>query len=148
MPEGASDTDIQPLEGQETEGGSTDVGDVSWVVPTLHVTIATAPQGCAVARVAGRCHRRHVNRTQGARCTPRKRSPRRWSTSTKSRRPLKAMRAEFEKQARQHGFPGVRAARSTADSEVTPTYGRAGGVPDPPDGFRCGNCSSARPSGR
>ena len=33
------------LEGQEQEGGSTDVGDVSWVTPTLHVSVATAPRG-------------------------------------------------------------------------------------------------------
>ena len=36
---------IRPLEGQVPEGGSTDVGDISWVAPTLHVTVATAPQG-------------------------------------------------------------------------------------------------------
>ena len=36
---------VSPLEGQEKEGGSTDVGDVSWVVPTLHVSVATAPRG-------------------------------------------------------------------------------------------------------
>ncbi|HEX9187869.1 MAG TPA: amidohydrolase, partial [Vicinamibacteria bacterium] len=36
---------ISPLEGQEREGGSTDVGDVSWNVPTLHVSVATAPPG-------------------------------------------------------------------------------------------------------
>jgi aminobenzoyl-glutamate utilization protein B len=35
---------IHPLEGQVEEGGSTDVGDVSWVVPTLHLTVATAPK--------------------------------------------------------------------------------------------------------
>jgi len=35
---------IKPLEGQEAEGGSTDVGDVSWIVPTLHVSITTAPE--------------------------------------------------------------------------------------------------------
>ncbi len=39
------DTAIGPLEGQEKEGGSTDVGDVSWNVPTLHVSVATAPRG-------------------------------------------------------------------------------------------------------
>jgi len=39
------DLQIQPLEGQEEEGGSSDVGDVSWVVPTLHVTVATAAKG-------------------------------------------------------------------------------------------------------
>ena len=27
----------------EPEGGSTDVADVSWVVPTLHLSVATAP---------------------------------------------------------------------------------------------------------
>jgi aminobenzoyl-glutamate utilization protein B len=45
VPELGMDTRIRPLEGQELEGGSTDVGDVSWVVPTLHLTVATAPQG-------------------------------------------------------------------------------------------------------
>ncbi|HSD65347.1 MAG TPA: amidohydrolase, partial [Vicinamibacteria bacterium] len=39
------DTAIGPLEGQEKEGGSSDVGDVSWNVPTLHVSVATAPRG-------------------------------------------------------------------------------------------------------
>lgn len=39
------DTRLQPLEGQESTGGSTDVGDVSWNVPTLHVSVATAPAG-------------------------------------------------------------------------------------------------------
>jgi aminobenzoyl-glutamate utilization protein B len=34
---------VQPLEGQAEEGGSTDVGDVSWIAPTLHVSVATAP---------------------------------------------------------------------------------------------------------
>jgi aminobenzoyl-glutamate utilization protein B len=38
-------TGVRPLEGQENQGGSTDVGDVSWNVPTLHVSIATAPAG-------------------------------------------------------------------------------------------------------
>lgn len=37
--------EIQPLEGQEREGGSTDVGDVSWLVPTLHVSVTTAAEG-------------------------------------------------------------------------------------------------------
>jgi aminobenzoyl-glutamate utilization protein B len=36
---------IVPLEGQEPSGGSTDVGDVSWVVPTLHLSVTTAPAG-------------------------------------------------------------------------------------------------------
>jgi aminobenzoyl-glutamate utilization protein B len=43
VPESGMDTRIQPLEGQEPEGGSTDVGDVSWVVPTLNLTVATSP---------------------------------------------------------------------------------------------------------
>lgn len=33
----------RPLEGQEFKGGSTDVGDVSWNVPTIHVSVTTAP---------------------------------------------------------------------------------------------------------
>jgi aminobenzoyl-glutamate utilization protein B len=37
------DTSIRSLENQQQEGGSTDVGDVSWVVPTLNLTVATAP---------------------------------------------------------------------------------------------------------
>jgi aminobenzoyl-glutamate utilization protein B len=38
-------TDIVPLpeEPTEPEGGSTDVGDVSWVVPVLHLEVTTAP---------------------------------------------------------------------------------------------------------
>ena len=39
------ETAIGSLQGQEPEGGSTDVGDVSWVTPTLHVSVATAPRG-------------------------------------------------------------------------------------------------------
>ncbi len=37
---------IQPLKEKpgDPEGGSTDVGDVSWVVPTLHVSVTTAPK--------------------------------------------------------------------------------------------------------
>ena len=35
---------IRSLEGQPEEGGSTDVGDVSWIVPTLNLTVATAPK--------------------------------------------------------------------------------------------------------
>jgi aminobenzoyl-glutamate utilization protein B len=41
-PKGMDGT-IWPLEGQQAQGGSTDVGDVSWNVPTLHVSVATAP---------------------------------------------------------------------------------------------------------
>jgi aminobenzoyl-glutamate utilization protein B len=43
VPETGMDMGIQPLENQEQEGGSTDVGDVSWIVPTLTLTVATAP---------------------------------------------------------------------------------------------------------
>jgi aminobenzoyl-glutamate utilization protein B len=38
------DTTVQALLGQEQQGGSTDVGDVSWNLPTLHVSVATAPK--------------------------------------------------------------------------------------------------------
>jgi aminobenzoyl-glutamate utilization protein B len=44
VPEAGMDKAIKPLENQEMEGGSTDVGDVSWVAPTLHVTVATSPK--------------------------------------------------------------------------------------------------------
>lgn len=39
--------EVQPLDENpgEPEGGSTDVADVSWNVPTLHVSITTAPAG-------------------------------------------------------------------------------------------------------
>ena len=33
---------IEPIK-KDPQGGSTDVGDVSWVVPTLHFYVATAP---------------------------------------------------------------------------------------------------------
>jgi aminobenzoyl-glutamate utilization protein B len=38
---------VQPLEPpkKDPEGGSTDVGDVSWIVPTLHLSVTTAPEG-------------------------------------------------------------------------------------------------------
>jgi aminobenzoyl-glutamate utilization protein B len=38
--------EIKPLEDPKPNppGGSTDVGDVSWVVPTLHLSVTTAPQ--------------------------------------------------------------------------------------------------------
>jgi aminobenzoyl-glutamate utilization protein B len=43
VPEAGMDASIQPLEGQQMEGGSTDVGDVSSVVPTITLTVATSP---------------------------------------------------------------------------------------------------------
>jgi aminobenzoyl-glutamate utilization protein B len=38
---------VQPLEEPRPDppGGSTDVADVSWLVPTLHVSVTTAPEG-------------------------------------------------------------------------------------------------------
>ncbi len=42
-PEKGVDGQIKPLEGQEPEGGSSDVGDISWNVPTLHLSVTTAP---------------------------------------------------------------------------------------------------------
>ena len=37
---------VQPLEPpkKDPDGGSTDVGDVSWIVPTLHLSVTTAPE--------------------------------------------------------------------------------------------------------
>jgi aminobenzoyl-glutamate utilization protein B len=37
---------VQPLEPpkKDPDGGSTDVGDVSWLVPTLHLSVTTAPE--------------------------------------------------------------------------------------------------------
>lgn len=47
VPERGMDPSVKPLdpEGLEPEGGSTDVGDVSWLVPTLHFSLTTAPYG-------------------------------------------------------------------------------------------------------
>ncbi|MEK7710334.1 MAG: amidohydrolase [Planctomycetota bacterium] len=44
-PEKGLNGSIKPLEGQIPEGGSTDVGDVSWIVPTVHLSVTTAPDG-------------------------------------------------------------------------------------------------------
>ena len=40
------DGEVKPLEMPKPDppGGSTDVGDVSWVVPTLHLSVTTAPE--------------------------------------------------------------------------------------------------------
>jgi len=43
VPETGMFEGVKPLEGQTPEGGSTDVGDVSWIAPTLHVSVATSP---------------------------------------------------------------------------------------------------------
>jgi aminobenzoyl-glutamate utilization protein B len=45
VPEKGMFAGIKPLEGQKPEGGSTDVADISWIAPTLHVTVATSPEG-------------------------------------------------------------------------------------------------------
>jgi aminobenzoyl-glutamate utilization protein B len=39
--------EVQPLNPPkpDPEGGSTDVGDISWIVPTLHMSVTTAPAG-------------------------------------------------------------------------------------------------------
>ena len=65
VPETGMDMGIKPLENQEQEGGSTDVGDVSWIVPTLTLTVATAPAERSLARLARGRDRRHVDRPQG-----------------------------------------------------------------------------------
>ncbi|HWJ07152.1 MAG TPA: amidohydrolase [Steroidobacteraceae bacterium] len=44
VPEAGMFGGIKPLEGQVAEGGSTDVADVSWIAPTLHVSVATSPK--------------------------------------------------------------------------------------------------------
>jgi aminobenzoyl-glutamate utilization protein B len=36
--------EIEALDAQVEEGGSTDVGDVSWIVPTLNLTVVTSPK--------------------------------------------------------------------------------------------------------
>jgi Metal-dependent amidase/aminoacylase/carboxypeptidase len=45
VPELGMSTTIKTFEEQVPEGGSSDVGDISWIAPTLHVTIATSPLG-------------------------------------------------------------------------------------------------------
>lgn len=45
VPEVGMFSGVKPLEDQQAEGGSTDVADVSWVAPTLHVSVATSPLG-------------------------------------------------------------------------------------------------------
>lgn len=44
VPPRGLNSSIKSLEGQVAEGGSTDVGDVSWVVPTIHLSVTTAPE--------------------------------------------------------------------------------------------------------
>jgi aminobenzoyl-glutamate utilization protein B len=43
-PETGLSTMIHPLEGQEQTGGSSDVGDVSWIAPVIHLSVTTAPE--------------------------------------------------------------------------------------------------------
>ena len=44
VPDVGMDRRIHSLNDQPVEGGSTDVGDVSWVVPTLHLSVVTSPK--------------------------------------------------------------------------------------------------------
>jgi aminobenzoyl-glutamate utilization protein B len=46
VPDIGLNTKIEPLKDPkpDPDGGSTDVGDVSWLVPTLHVSVVTAPK--------------------------------------------------------------------------------------------------------
>ena len=41
-------TKIAPLPNEPTTGGSTDVGDVSWIVPTMGVLVPGEPKGISV----------------------------------------------------------------------------------------------------
>jgi aminobenzoyl-glutamate utilization protein B len=43
VPEAGMESDFNPLNDQVAKASSSDVGDVSWIVPTLHVTVTTAP---------------------------------------------------------------------------------------------------------
>jgi aminobenzoyl-glutamate utilization protein B len=44
VPETGISTEVKPLQKpDDPEGGSTDVADVSWIAPTLHVSVVTAP---------------------------------------------------------------------------------------------------------
>ena len=45
LPELGMATGIKRVEEQTEEGGSTDVGDISWVAPTLNLSVATSPIG-------------------------------------------------------------------------------------------------------
>ena len=44
VPEAGMVGEVSPLENQPQEGGSTDVADISWIAPTLHLTVATSPK--------------------------------------------------------------------------------------------------------
>ena len=82
--------------GRCREGGSTDVGDVSWIAPTLHVTVATAPLGAPwhawpVVATGGMSIGHKGMMPRRRRC-----SPRRWSISTSSPHALAAVQAEFK----------------------------------------------------
>jgi len=44
VPPVGMDRGIESLDTQIEEGGSTDVGDVSWIVPTLNLTVVTSPK--------------------------------------------------------------------------------------------------------
>ena len=61
------DAEVRPL--RETEenpsGGSTDVGDVSYIVPTIRLRAPYSRQGCALAFLGRGRLGRHVHRSQG-----------------------------------------------------------------------------------
>ena len=56
---------IKPLVMDLPDVGSTDVGDVSWVVPTVQLSAATWVPGTAAHSWQGRGGRRHEHRRQG-----------------------------------------------------------------------------------
>jgi aminobenzoyl-glutamate utilization protein B len=45
VPEVGMSTVVKPIAEQVEEGGSTDVGDISWIAPTLNLSVATSPLG-------------------------------------------------------------------------------------------------------
>jgi aminobenzoyl-glutamate utilization protein B len=103
-PMGLSGT-LQPFEGQKPEGGSTDVGDVSWVTPTLHFTMTTAPADTpwhAWPVVAcGGMSIGHKGMIQAAKALAMTMVDLYEDPAT-----LKAIRAEFERQTEGHVYKG------------------------------------------
>ena len=62
-----ADETVEPFDGSpgEPEGGSTDVADVSWNVPMIHLSVTTAPREHPLACVARGGVLRDVDRPQG-----------------------------------------------------------------------------------
>ena len=75
LPEKGIATKVLPVVGEITAGGSTDVGDISWVVATGSLRLAFVPAWGKSAHVAGYCLWRHVDGRQGG---SRKRQDTRW----------------------------------------------------------------------